>query len=139
MRQMDEYLERRAVVMRLMQDGCSAKNVQSIMDLYSFVIWACICRCIRNKSSIRPHPASIFVYAIRTSLCLLLCHNHSPFGSSFRTVHPCPTVGAVVMPFYVCFPNIKDAIAAGADYRVWSIAAHYPPPMTYRCNICCRN
>ena len=30
---MDEYLERRAVVMRLMQDGCTAKNVQSIMDL----------------------------------------------------------------------------------------------------------
>lgn len=30
---MDEYLERRAAVMRLMQDGCSAKNVQSIMEL----------------------------------------------------------------------------------------------------------
>lgn len=29
---MDEYLERRAAVMRLMQDGCTAKNVQSIMD-----------------------------------------------------------------------------------------------------------
>lgn len=30
---MAEYLERKAAVMRLMQDGCSAKNVQSIMEL----------------------------------------------------------------------------------------------------------
>ena len=30
---MSEYLERKAAVMRLMQDGCTAKNVQSIMDL----------------------------------------------------------------------------------------------------------
>lgn len=30
---MTEYLERRAAVMRLMQDGCTVKNVQSIMDL----------------------------------------------------------------------------------------------------------
>lgn len=30
---MAEYLEREAAVMRLMQDGCSAKNVQSIMEL----------------------------------------------------------------------------------------------------------
>ena len=30
---MAEYLEREAAVMRLMQDGCSAKNVQSIMEI----------------------------------------------------------------------------------------------------------
>lgn len=30
---MTEYLERKAAVMRLMQDGCSAKNVQSIMGI----------------------------------------------------------------------------------------------------------
>ena len=30
---MTEYLERKAAVMRLMQDGCSAKNVQTIMTL----------------------------------------------------------------------------------------------------------
>lgn len=30
---MDEYLERKAAVMRLMQDGCTAKNVQSIMSI----------------------------------------------------------------------------------------------------------
>lgn len=30
---MTEYLERKAAVMRLMQDGCSAKNVQTIMAL----------------------------------------------------------------------------------------------------------
>lgn len=30
---MTEYIERKAAVMRLMQDGCSAKNVQSIMEL----------------------------------------------------------------------------------------------------------
>lgn len=30
---MSEYLERKAAVMRLMQDGCTAKNVQSIMEL----------------------------------------------------------------------------------------------------------
>lgn len=30
---MTEYLERNAAVMRLMQDGCSAKNVQTIMEL----------------------------------------------------------------------------------------------------------
>lgn len=30
---MTEYLERETAVMRLMQDGCSAKNVQSIMEL----------------------------------------------------------------------------------------------------------
>lgn len=30
---MAEYIEREAAVMRLMQDGCSAKNVQSIMEL----------------------------------------------------------------------------------------------------------
>lgn len=30
---MAEYIERKASVMRLMQDGCSAKNVQSIMEL----------------------------------------------------------------------------------------------------------
>lgn len=30
---MAEYLERETAVMRLMQDGCSAKNVQSIMEL----------------------------------------------------------------------------------------------------------
>lgn len=30
---MAEYLERKAAVMRLMQDGCSAKNVQTIMTL----------------------------------------------------------------------------------------------------------
>ena len=30
---MDEYLERKAAVMRLMRDGCTAKNVQSIMSI----------------------------------------------------------------------------------------------------------
>ena len=30
---MDEYIKREAAVMRLMQDGCSAKNVQTIMTL----------------------------------------------------------------------------------------------------------
>ena len=30
---MAEYIEREAAVMRLMQDGCSAKNIQSIMEL----------------------------------------------------------------------------------------------------------
>ena len=30
---MAEYIEREAAVMRLMQDGCSAKNVQTIMTL----------------------------------------------------------------------------------------------------------
>lgn len=30
---MAKYLERETAVMRLMQDGCSAKNVQSIMEL----------------------------------------------------------------------------------------------------------
>lgn len=30
---MAEYIERDAAVMRLMQDGCSAKNIQSIMEL----------------------------------------------------------------------------------------------------------
>ena len=30
---MTEYLERETAVMRLMQDGCSAKNVQTIMAL----------------------------------------------------------------------------------------------------------
>lgn len=30
---MAEYLERKTAVMRLMQDGCSAKNVQTIMAL----------------------------------------------------------------------------------------------------------
>lgn len=30
---MAEYLERETAVMRLMQDGCSAKNIQSIMEL----------------------------------------------------------------------------------------------------------
>ena len=30
---MAEYIEREAAVIRLMQDGCSAKNVQSIMEL----------------------------------------------------------------------------------------------------------
>lgn len=30
---MSEYLERKAAVMRLMQDGCTAKNVQSLMEL----------------------------------------------------------------------------------------------------------
>ena len=30
---MAEYLERKTAVMRLMQDGCSAKNVQTVMAL----------------------------------------------------------------------------------------------------------
>lgn len=30
---MTEYIDREVAVMRLMQDGCSAKNVQSIMEL----------------------------------------------------------------------------------------------------------
>lgn len=30
---MAEYIDREVAVMRLMQDGCSAKNVQSIMEL----------------------------------------------------------------------------------------------------------
>ena len=30
---MAEYIEREAALMRLMQDGCSAKNVKSIMEL----------------------------------------------------------------------------------------------------------
>ena len=30
---MDEYIERETALMRLMQDGCSAKNIQSIMEL----------------------------------------------------------------------------------------------------------
>lgn len=30
---MAEYIEREAVLMKLMQDGCSAKNVQSVMDM----------------------------------------------------------------------------------------------------------
>ena len=30
---MDEYIERETALMRLMQDGCSAKNVQTIMEI----------------------------------------------------------------------------------------------------------
>ena len=30
---MAEYIEREAVLMKLMQDGCSAKNLQSISDM----------------------------------------------------------------------------------------------------------
>ena len=30
---MDEYIEREAALMKLMQDGCSAKNLQSILDI----------------------------------------------------------------------------------------------------------
>ena len=30
---MDEYIEREAVLMKLMQDGCNAKNLQSISDM----------------------------------------------------------------------------------------------------------
>ena len=36
---MAEYLERKAAVMRLMQDGCTAKNVQSILELPAFDVW----------------------------------------------------------------------------------------------------
>lgn len=35
---MAEYIEREAAVMRLMQDGCSAKNVQTIMALPAVAI-----------------------------------------------------------------------------------------------------
>lgn len=35
---MAEYLERETAVMRLMQDGCSAKNVQTIMTLPAVAI-----------------------------------------------------------------------------------------------------
>lgn len=35
---MAEYLERETAVMRLMQDGCSAKNVQTIMALPAVAI-----------------------------------------------------------------------------------------------------
>ena len=30
---MDEYIDREAALMKLMQDGCSAKNLQSISGL----------------------------------------------------------------------------------------------------------
>ena len=30
---MDEYIKREATLMKLMQDGCSAKNLQSISDI----------------------------------------------------------------------------------------------------------
>lgn len=30
---MDEYIKREAALMKLMQDGCSAKNLQSILDM----------------------------------------------------------------------------------------------------------
>ena len=30
---MDEYIDREAALMKLMQDGCSAKNLQSISDM----------------------------------------------------------------------------------------------------------
>ena len=30
---MDEYIKREAALMKLMQDGCSAKNLQSISDM----------------------------------------------------------------------------------------------------------
>ena len=30
---MDEYIKREAALMKLMQDGCSAKNLQSIADI----------------------------------------------------------------------------------------------------------
>lgn len=30
---MDEYIKREATLMKLMQDGCSAKNLQSISDM----------------------------------------------------------------------------------------------------------
>lgn len=30
---MDEYIKREAALMKLMQDGCSAKNLQSISDI----------------------------------------------------------------------------------------------------------
>ena len=35
---MAEYIEREAAVMRLIQDGCSAKNVQTIMTLPAVAI-----------------------------------------------------------------------------------------------------
>lgn len=31
----DEYIKREAALMKLMQDGCSAKNLQSISDMPS--------------------------------------------------------------------------------------------------------
>ena len=41
----DEYISRKAALMKLMQDGCSAKNLQSISDMPAAA-------CMQKKAAI---------------------------------------------------------------------------------------
>lgn len=47
---MAEYIEREAALMKLMQDGCSAKNLQSISDIHGADV-APVVRCRECKHS----------------------------------------------------------------------------------------
>lgn len=70
----DEYISREAALMKLMQDGCSAKNLQSISDMPAADV-APVVRCKDCKHSTLPS-ALTQRYGVPGTLT---CHNrYSP-------------------------------------------------------------
>lgn len=71
---MSEYIDREAALMKLMQDGCSAKNLQSISDIPAADV-APVTRCKDCKHSTLPSELTQRYGKPGT----LTCHNmHAP-------------------------------------------------------------
>lgn len=71
---MAEYIEREAALMKLMQDGCNAKNLQSISDIPAADV-SQVVHGRRIKGSSNPY----------CSECFVECRDETPF---------CPNCGA---------------------------------------------
>lgn len=78
---MAEYIEREAVLMKLMQDGCSAKNLQSISDIPG----ADVAPVVHGKDLAQP---SLF----KCSVCG--CEDDDTYTCDVSEYRFCPACGA---------------------------------------------
>lgn len=63
---MDDYISREAALMKLMQDGCSAKNLQSILDMPAADV-AEVMRCKDCKYGVYASKPNSAIVCLRTN------------------------------------------------------------------------
>ena len=80
---MDEYIKREAVLMKLMQDGCSAKNLQSISDMPA----ADVAPVVHGKDLAQP---SLF----KCSVCG--CEDDDTYTCDVSEYRYCPNCGVKI-------------------------------------------
>ena len=80
---MDEYIKREEALMKLMQDGCSAKNLQSISDMPA----ADVAPVVHGKDLAQP---SLF----KCSVCG--CEDDDTYTCDVSKYRYCPNCGAKI-------------------------------------------